>query len=118
MWYPRRRRERFGGYLWVAQPTFFRKGGSQQSLLGKREETEVVYGSVPQDPRDMAKATLPETQFQEVLRRPTATATKSGDIPCGSCSFGETATPGNEPADNESEQRNEWVAYVTLERTT
>jgi hypothetical protein len=41
-----------------------------------------------QDPRDKAKAILPEIQSREVLRRPTATATRSGDNPCSEISLG------------------------------
>jgi hypothetical protein len=65
-----------------------RKGPGQHSLLGKRMSRRAVHNDVPQDPRDMAKARLPEIQSQEVLRRPTATAAKSGVSLCKGQSFG------------------------------
>jgi hypothetical protein len=36
-------------------------------MLVKRKLSENVYGRGPQDPRDMAKATLPELQFPAML---------------------------------------------------
>ena len=39
-------------------------------MSGKREPPEGVYGVVPQDPRDMAKAGLLEAQFP-VVQGPT-----------------------------------------------
>ena len=38
------------------------KTGGDQSMPGTRELSEDVYGAVLQDPRDMAKAGLPEAQ--------------------------------------------------------
>ncbi len=38
------------------------KAGGDKSMSEKRESLEGVYGAVPQDPRDMVKATLPESQ--------------------------------------------------------
>ena len=37
------------------------KGGGDKSMLEKREWLEDVEGLVPQDPRDKAKAKLPES---------------------------------------------------------
>jgi hypothetical protein len=36
-------------------------------MLVKRKWPESVYGRDPQDPRDMAKAKLPELQFPVIL---------------------------------------------------
>ena len=36
------------------------KAGGDKSMSEKRESQEGVYGAVPQDPRDMVKAILPE----------------------------------------------------------
>ena len=36
------------------------KAGGDKSMSEKREALEGVYGAVPQDPRDMVKAALPE----------------------------------------------------------
>src|SRR2546421_5113333 len=38
------------------------KAGGDKSMSEKRESLEGVYDAVPQDPRDMVKATLPESQ--------------------------------------------------------
>src|SRR5207302_6432883 len=37
------------------------KAGGDKSMSEKRESLEGVYDAVPQDPRDMVKATLPES---------------------------------------------------------
>jgi len=42
------------------------KAGGDKSMSEKRESQEGVYGAVPQDPRDMVKAILPEPQFPVV----------------------------------------------------
>ena len=57
-------------------------------MLGKRVTREVAENVDLQDPRDTAKARLLEIQSQQVLRRPAATATKSGDSPCRGFSRG------------------------------
>ena len=38
------------------------KAGGEKSMLEKRESLEDAEGAVPQDPRDRAKAALPESQ--------------------------------------------------------
>ena len=38
------------------------KGKGENSMFGKRKVREAVYGTDPQDPSDMAKATLLEPQ--------------------------------------------------------
>ena len=57
-------------------------------MLGKRVARQVAENADLQDPRDMAKAILPEIQSLEVPSRPAATATKSGDSLCGEISSG------------------------------
>jgi hypothetical protein len=48
----------------LGQPTYLAaKAKGDNRLLVKRWLSENVYGRVPQDPRDKAKATLPESQF-------------------------------------------------------
>ena len=42
------------------------KAGGEKSMPGKRETLEDAEGAVPQDPRDMAKAGLPESQSPAV----------------------------------------------------
>ena len=42
------------------------KAGGEKSMSEKRGSLEGADGAVPQDPRDMAKATLPESQSPAV----------------------------------------------------
>lgn len=42
------------------------KAGGENSMLEKREPLEDAEGAVPQDPRDRAKAVLPESQSPAV----------------------------------------------------
>ena len=44
------------------------KAKGDNSMPGKRESPEDVYGAVPQGPRDMARAALPEPQFPAMQR--------------------------------------------------
>ena len=57
----------------MGQPTYLEaKAEGDNSMSVKRLRPESVVGPVPQDPRDMVKATLPEPQFPEgaVFRPP------------------------------------------------
>src|SRR6266851_4470587 len=69
------------GCSWVTQPTRSRKGDGQHSLLGKRETREGADNVVPQDPRRMAKAALPEVQSYPVHRKTHRYAPTHGDPP-------------------------------------
>ena len=42
------------------------KAGGEKSMSEKREPLEGAEGDVPRDPRDRAKAALPESQFPAV----------------------------------------------------
>jgi hypothetical protein len=55
------RQEEFRGGLLGHRTYLKAKAGGDNSMSEKRETWEGVYGAVPQDPGDMAKATLPET---------------------------------------------------------
>ena len=44
------------------------KAGGEKSMPEKREPLEDAEGAVPQDPRDRAKAALPESQSPAVAR--------------------------------------------------
>jgi hypothetical protein len=68
--YLRHRRKRFGAYLWVTQSACFRKGTGQLSILRKWRTRRTAHIVAPRDPRDMAKATLPEVQSQEGFEQP------------------------------------------------
>jgi hypothetical protein len=82
----------------------------------KREPPEGVYGAVPQDPRDKAKAGLPESQSPAVesahplLQRLECSATRGSPFPfCG------PPPPTGKAMANEAIEGDEWGAYVTLD---
>ena len=50
----------------MGQPTYLKaKAEGDNSMSVKRLGSEGVVGPVPQDPRDMVKAELPEPQFPD-----------------------------------------------------
>jgi hypothetical protein len=55
---------------WVTQSACARKRAGQLSILGKRSARKVADIAAPQDPRDMAKATLLEIQSPGVNADP------------------------------------------------
>jgi hypothetical protein len=55
------RQEEFRGILLGHRVYLKAKAGGENSTPEKRETAESVYDVVPQDPCDMAKATLPES---------------------------------------------------------
>jgi hypothetical protein len=55
------RQEEFRGRLLGHRVYLKAKAGGENSMPEKRETPEGVYGAVPQDPCDMAKAILPES---------------------------------------------------------
>jgi len=60
---PSQREEKFGGRWLLGYPTYpTAKAKGERSMLGKREQAEDAYACVPQDPRDMMKTALSETQ--------------------------------------------------------
>jgi hypothetical protein len=82
----------------------------------KRESLEGAYGAVPQDPRDMAKAALPESQSPAVesahslLQRLECNATRGSSFP-----FCEPPPPPGKAMASEAIEGDEWGAYVTLD---
>ncbi len=53
----------------MGQPTYLEaKAEGDNSMSVKRLQPQSVVRLVPQDPRDMVKATLPEPQFPEGVR--------------------------------------------------
>ena len=77
----------------------------------KRETLEVAEGAVPQDPRDRAKAALPESQSPAVqlshslLRRLERSATRGG-----SYSFRDRPPPTGGAMKNDFIEGDEWGA--------
>jgi hypothetical protein len=119
--------EQTGAYLCLRQKGFERKPLGQRAyltakangnhrLLVKRELSEGVYGTVPQDPRDMAKALLLEAQSparqRYLLRSPRPTRSDRLTLcsQLGSGPFGRSAVT------HPVTQGDECAAYVTLAR--
>src|SRR5438876_9107442 len=82
----------------------------------KREPLEGAYGAVPQDPRDKAKAVLPESQSPAVERAHPLrqclerNATRGSPFPfCG------PPPPTGKAMASEAIEGDEWGAYVTLD---
>jgi len=59
---PWRSQEKLGGKFLGHLVYLTAKARGEKSTPEKRETPEGAYGAVPQDPRDKAKATLPESQ--------------------------------------------------------
>jgi hypothetical protein len=85
-------------------------------MLEKRQSLEGAYGVVPRDPRDRAKAALPESQSPAVesahplLQRLKRNTTRGSSFP-----FCEPPPPTGKAMANEAIEGDEWGAYVTLD---
>jgi len=92
------------------------KAGGDNSMPEKREPLEDAEGAVPQDPRDRAKAALPESQSPAVehahplLRRLKHSATRGGSF-----SFRDRPPPTGGAMKNDFIEGDEWGASVTLD---
>jgi hypothetical protein len=82
----------------------------------KREPPEDAEGAVPQDPRDRAKAALPESQSPAVedahplLQRLERSATRGGSF-----AFRDRPPPTGGAMKNDFIEGDEWDAYVALD---
>ena len=80
-------------------------------MSGKREDVEDVKAAVPQDPRDMAKAALPESQSPAVqhahslLQRLERSATRGGSF-----TFRDRPPPTGRAMKNDFIEGDEWGA--------
>ena len=92
------------------------KAGGEKSMSEKRGTLEDAEGAVPQDPRDRAKAALPESQSPAVesahslLQRLGRNATRGSSFP-----FCEPPPPPGKAMASEAIEGDEWGAYVTLD---
>jgi len=85
------------------------KGDS--SMLGNRRPSSGIWGGVPGDPRDMAKAGLPEVQSPEgAIRTPAGKMPETGAALCGRVHRYLTQPPGSGAMPNQGIQGDEWTA--------
>ena len=95
------------------------KAGGEKSMSEKRGSLEDAEGAVPQDPRDRAKAALPESQSPAVqeshplLRRLQRSATRGGSF-----KFRDRPPPTGGAMKNDFIEGDEWDAYVALDTFT
>src|SRR6516165_7541575 len=92
------------------------KAGGEKSMSEKRGTLEGAEGAVPQDPRDRAKATLPESQSPAVehahplLQRLERSATRGRSF-----GFRDRPPPTGGAMKNDFIEGDEWDAYVALD---
>src|SRR5262245_19914553 len=92
------------------------KAGGEKSMSEKREPLEDAEGAVPQDPRDRAKAGLPESQSPAVehahplLQRLQRSATRGRSF-----DFRDRPPPPGGAMKNDFIEGDEWDAYVVLD---
>ena len=92
------------------------KAGREKSMSEKRGSLEDAEGAVPQDPRDRAKAALPESQSPAVqLSHPLLQRLQRSATRGGSFSFRNRPPPTGGAMKNDFIEGDEWDAYVALD---
>ena len=92
------------------------KAGGENSMPEKREPLEDAEGVVPQDPRDRAKAALPESQSPAVEHaHPLLQRLERGATRVRSFAFRDRPPPTGEAMKNDFIEGDEWGAYVALD---
>ena len=92
------------------------KAGGEKSMSEKRGPLEDAEGAVPQDPRDRAKAALPESQspavqeYTRCLQRLQRSATRGRSF-----DFRDRPPPPGGAMKNDFIEGDEWDAYVALD---
>ena len=92
------------------------KAGGEKSMSEKRGALEDAEGAVPQDPRDRAKAALPESQspavqeYTRCLQRLQRSATRGGTF-----KFRDRPPPTGGAMKNDFIEGDEWDTYVALD---
>ena len=92
------------------------KAGGEKSMSEKRGSLEDAEGAVPRDPRDRAKAALPESQSPAVehahplLQRLKRSATRGRSF-----NFRDRPPPTGGAMKNDFIEGDEWDAYVALD---
>ena len=92
------------------------KAGGDNSMPEKREPLEDAEGAVPRDPRERAKAGLPESQSPAVERHTRCYSVLTQRPPGADCSrFCGLPPPTGRAMGNEPIEGDEWDAYVMLD---
>ena len=92
------------------------KAGGEKSMPEKRGPLEDAEGAVPQDPRDRAKAALPESQSPAVEHaHPLLQRLERSAPGGGSFGFRGRPPPTGRAMKNDFIEGDEWDAYVALD---
>src|SRR3954451_3675505 len=92
------------------------KAGGDKSMPEKREPLEDAEGAVPQDPRDTAKAELPESQSPAVETHTRCYSVWNAASPRGRpFAFCGLPPPTGRAIGSEPIEGDGWDAYVTLD---
>ena len=92
------------------------KAGGDKSMSEKRGPLEDAEGAVPQDPRDRAKAALPESQSPAVQEYTRCLQRLQRSVPRGqTVPFCGLPPPTGRAMGSEPIEGDEWDAYVMLD---
>ena len=95
------------------------RGERNKRMPGKRRPVQVSGLGRSRDPRDMAKAGLPESQSPDDAKAPSAGKTSdTGALLCDGMVVLLLHPSERGASPSEGDQGDEWGAYVTLGRTT
>jgi hypothetical protein len=105
---------RFLGLMAYLDP----KGDGDKSMPGKRRSGSGVRGDASRDPRDMAKAGLPDIPISRRCKESSVGKTlETGATFCVGIVKGPMQPSGCGAMPSEGIEGDEWAAYVTLSRT-
>ena len=117
--YPRRSREGLGGGSLGLMAYRDLKGERDKRMPEKRRSSPGVRGGASRDPRDMAKAGLPDIPIPRRRKGQSAGKTsETGAMLCGGIVEGSPQPPERGALPSEGNQGDEWDAYVVLGRMT
>jgi hypothetical protein len=95
------------------------KGDGNNRMPAKRRSSSGVRAGASRDPRDKAKAGLPDIPISRRRKvTPAGKTPETGVMPCGGIVEGLPQPPGRGALSSEGNQGDEWGAYVTLGRMT
>ena len=117
--YPRCSREGLGGGSLGLMAYRDPKGERDKRMPEKRRSSPGVRGGASRDPRDMAKAGLPDIPIPRRRKGQSAGKTpETGAVLCGGIVEGSPQPPERGALPSEGNQGDEWDAYVVLGRMT